>query len=150
MFSKLPPINRTVYFSEKSVNPENDEYQNKQIQRSENHWFVETGPGRHADQGHECVDITADSGSGEHDATRLLDRVAIFRRYRTFRDKYLDENGFESLEPARPAIATRRVDYHEIRPHGNCGRMPPSTFAAWHRQISGDAKQRFNPDAGIS
>ena len=96
------------------------------------------------------MDITADSGSGEHDATRLLDRVAIFRRYRTFRDKYLDENGFESLEPARPAIATRRVDYHEIRPHGNCGRMLPSTFAALHRQISGDAKQRFNPDAGIS
>ena len=34
----------------------------------------------------------------------------------TFRDERLHENWFESLEQARPAIATCRFDYNETRP----------------------------------
>ena len=68
----------------------------------------------------------------------------------TFRDECLDENWFESLEQARQAIATWRTDYNEIRPHSSCGRVPPATFAALHRQLTGDAKQKSKTDAGIS
>jgi len=35
----LLPINRTSHFSKKSINPENDGHENKQIQRRANHWF---------------------------------------------------------------------------------------------------------------
>jgi putative transposase len=68
----------------------------------------------------------------------------------TFRDECLDENWFESLEQARQTIATWRADYNEIRPHSSCGRKPPATFAALHRQLTGDAKQKSKTDAGIS
>jgi putative transposase len=68
----------------------------------------------------------------------------------TFRDECLDENWFESLEQARQSIATWRTDYNEIRPHSSCGRVPPATFAALHRQLTGDAKQDSKNDAGIS
>ena len=68
----------------------------------------------------------------------------------TFRDECLDENWFESLEQARQAIATWRTDYNEIRPHSSCGRVPPATFAALHRLLTGDAKQDSKTDAGIS
>ena len=68
----------------------------------------------------------------------------------TFRDECLDENWFESLEQARQAIAAWRADYNEIRPHSSCGRVPPATFAALHRQLTGDAKQKSKTDAGIS
>jgi putative transposase len=68
----------------------------------------------------------------------------------TFRDECLDENWFESLEQARQAIATWRAVYNEIRPHSSCGRVPPATFAALHRQLTGDAKQTSKPDAEIS
>ena len=68
----------------------------------------------------------------------------------TFRDECLDENWFESLEQAHLAIATWRVDYNEIRPHSSCGRVPPSTFAALHGQLIGDAKQTSKPDTQIS
>ncbi len=39
----LPPVNRTSYFSKKSINPENDGHENKQIQRSADHWFPAAG-----------------------------------------------------------------------------------------------------------
>jgi putative transposase len=68
----------------------------------------------------------------------------------TFRDECLDENWFESLEKARQAIATWRTDYNEIRPHSSCGRMPPATFVALNRQLTGDSKQKSKTDAGIS
>jgi len=68
----------------------------------------------------------------------------------TFRDECLDENWFESLEQARQAIAAWRNVYNEIRPHSSCGRIPPATFAALHRQLTGDAKQTSKPDAEIS
>jgi len=68
----------------------------------------------------------------------------------TFRDECLDENWFESLEQARQSIATWRADYNEIRPHSSCGRVPPATFAALHRQLTGDATQDSKNDAGIS
>ena len=35
----LLPISRTSYFSKKSINPENDGHENKQIQRRANHRF---------------------------------------------------------------------------------------------------------------
>jgi L-serine dehydratase len=47
----LPPINRTSYFSKKSINPENDGHENKQIQRRANHWLSAAGRSGHADQG---------------------------------------------------------------------------------------------------
>jgi putative transposase len=68
----------------------------------------------------------------------------------TFRDECLDENWFESLEQARQTIATWRTDYNEIRPHSSCGRMPPATFAALHRQLTGDARQSSKTDPRIS
>lgn len=68
----------------------------------------------------------------------------------TFRDECLDENWFESLEQARQTIAAWRTDYNEVRPHSSCGRMPPATFAALHRQSTGDPKQVTKPDRGIS
>jgi putative transposase len=68
----------------------------------------------------------------------------------TFRDECLDENWFESLEQARQSIATWRTDYNEIRPHSSCGRVPPATFAALQRQLTGDAKQDRKNDEGIS
>ena len=68
----------------------------------------------------------------------------------TFRDECLDENWFESLEQARQAIATWRSDYNEIRPHSSCGRMPPATFAALHRQLTGDAVPKSKTDTQFS
>ena len=68
----------------------------------------------------------------------------------TFRDECLDENWFESLEQARQTIATWRTDYNEIRPHSSCGRMPPATFAALNRQLTGDSKQTSKTDPRIS
>jgi putative transposase len=65
----------------------------------------------------------------------------------TFRDECLDENWFEFMEQARQ---TWRTDYNEIRPHSSCGRVPPATFAALHRQLTGDAMQTDHQDAGIS
>jgi len=46
-----------------------------------------------------------------------------------FRDECLNEQWFESLNQARVAIAKWRKDYNEVRPHGNCGRVPPATYA---------------------
>lgn len=60
----------------------------------------------------------------------------------TFRDECLDENWFESLEQARQIIATWRTDYNEIRPHSSCGRIPPATFAALNRRLTGDSMRR--------
>ena len=68
----------------------------------------------------------------------------------TLRDECLDENWFESLEQARQAIATWRIDYNETRPHSSCGRIPPATFAALNRQLTGDSKQNGKIDTGIS
>ncbi len=47
----LPPINRTSHISKKSINPENDGHENKQIQRRADHWFPAAGRSWHADQG---------------------------------------------------------------------------------------------------
>ena len=58
-----------------------------------------------------------------------------------FRDECLDENWFESLEQARQTIARWRLDYNETRPHSSCGRVPPETFAALNRQLTGDSMQ---------
>jgi putative transposase len=68
----------------------------------------------------------------------------------TFRDECLDENWFESLEQARQAIAMWRTDYNEIRPHSSCGRRPPATFAALHRQVTSDSMQTSKTDPRIS
>jgi len=68
----------------------------------------------------------------------------------TFRDECLDENWFDSLEQARQIIATWRTDYNETRPHSSCGRMPPATFAALNRQLTGDSKHDSKTDTGIS
>jgi putative transposase len=68
----------------------------------------------------------------------------------TFRDECLDENWFESLEQARQTIATWRSDYNEIRLHSSCGRMPPATFAALNRQLTGDSMQTSKIDPRIS
>ena len=67
----------------------------------------------------------------------------------TFRDECLDENWFESLEQARQAIAIWRTDYNEARPHSSCGRVPPATFAALHRQLTADAMPNSKIDAGV-
>jgi putative transposase len=68
----------------------------------------------------------------------------------TFRDECLDENWFESLEQARQIIATWRCDYNETRPHSSCGRMPPATFAALNRQLTGDSTHEGKTHAGVS
>ena len=68
----------------------------------------------------------------------------------TFRDECLDENWFESLEQARQTIANWRKDYNEIRPHSSCGRMPPATFAALNRQLTGDSMPTSKTDPRIS
>ena len=68
----------------------------------------------------------------------------------TFSDEYLYENWFESLEQARQTIAAWRIDYNETRPHNSCGRMPPATFAALNRQLTGDSMQHSKIDTRIS
>ena len=68
----------------------------------------------------------------------------------TFRDECLEENWFESLEQARQTIARWRLDYNETRPHSNCGRVPPATFAALNRQLTGDSMHPSKIDQGIS
>ena len=68
----------------------------------------------------------------------------------TFRDECLNENWFESLEQVRQTIATWRTDYNEIRPHSSCGRIPPATFAALNRQLTGDSMQHSKTDTTIS
>ena len=68
----------------------------------------------------------------------------------TFRDECLDENWFESLRQARQTIATWRTDYNETRPHSSCGRVPPATFAALNRQLTGDSMQHSKINEGIS
>ena len=49
--SDLLPINCTVHFPNKYINPENDGYENKQIHRGADHWLSAPGRGRYADQG---------------------------------------------------------------------------------------------------
>ena len=68
----------------------------------------------------------------------------------TFRDECLDENWFESLGQAREIIKVWRQDYNEVRPHSSCGRMPPATFAAMNRQLTGDSLQSHNTTGQIS
>ena len=68
----------------------------------------------------------------------------------TFRDECLDENWFESLEKVRQTIANWRTDYNEVRPHSSCGRMPPATFAAMNRQLTGDSLEHGKISEGIS
>jgi len=68
----------------------------------------------------------------------------------TFRDECLDENWFESLAQARGIIAAWRTEYNEIRPHSSCGRMPPATFAALNRQLTGDSGHPSRSDEGVS
>jgi putative transposase len=68
----------------------------------------------------------------------------------TLRDECLDENWFESLEQARQIIAAWRTDYNEIRPHSSCGRIPPATFAALNRQLTGDSMQSSKTGPRIS
>ncbi len=70
--------------------------------------------------------------------------------YGTFRDECLDENWFESLTQVRGIIATGRTEYNEIRPHSSCGRMPPATFAALNRQLTGDSGYPSKSDKEIS
>lgn len=53
-----------------------------------------------------------------------------------FRDECLNEHWFESLSQARAAIAIWRKDYNELRPHSNCGRIPPATYAQKLRQAT--------------
>ena len=67
-----------------------------------------------------------------------------------FRDECLDENCFESLEQARRAIDIWRLDYNETRPHSSCGRIPPATFTALNRQLTGDSVQPSKIDKGNS
>lgn len=50
-----------------------------------------------------------------------------------FRDECLNDHWFTTLPQARATIAEWRTDYNEVRPHGNCGRIPPAEFAAAHR-----------------
>ena len=68
----------------------------------------------------------------------------------TFRDECLNENWFESLDQARDVIKTWRKDYNEIRPHSSCGRVPPATFAALNRQLTGDSMPHSKTDTRIS
>jgi putative transposase len=56
-----------------------------------------------------------------------------------FRDECLNEHWFETLAQARHEIAKWRVDFNEVRPHSNCGRIPPARFASLHRQQADDA-----------
>ena len=93
---------------------------------------------------HECVDITADFAIDGHYVTQLLERTA------TFRDECLDENWFESLEQACQTIARWRLDHNEIRLHSRYGRVPPATFAALSRQLTGDSMQSGKMDISIS
>jgi len=43
--SDLHPIRRTRHFPKKSINPENDGNENKQIQRRADNWFPPAGSG---------------------------------------------------------------------------------------------------------
>ena len=47
----LLPTTRTSHFSKKSINPENDGHESKQIQRRKDHWISAAGGRGHADQG---------------------------------------------------------------------------------------------------
>ena len=107
--------------------------QTKQIQRRADHWIFE----------HSVQHILIEPGSPTQNTY-----IKSFNG--TFRDECLDENWFESLEQARQAIATWRVDYNETRPHSSCGRIPPATFAALNRQLTGDSMQPSKINEGIS
>ena len=122
--------------------------QTKKIQRRADHWISEAGESRHACQGnwaqkHGIQHILIEPGSPTQNAY-----IESFNG--TFRDERLHENWFESLEQARPAIATCRFDYNEPRPHNSCGRIPPATFAALNRQLTDDSMQHSKIEKGIS
>ncbi len=68
----------------------------------------------------------------------------------TFRDECLDANWFESLSQAHEIIKIWRKDYNQVRPHSCCGRIPPATFAAKNRQLTGDSLQTSNHTVQIS
>ena len=67
-----------------------------------------------------------------------------------FCNECLDENWFESLEQARQTTAMWRIDYSEARPHSSCGRIPPASFAALNRQLTGDSVQTSKTGTRIS
>ncbi len=45
-----------------------------------------------------------------------------------------NEHWFENLTQAQQVITDWRQDYNDSRPHSSCCRMPPTAFAALHRQ----------------
>jgi len=53
----------------------------------------------------------------------------------------LNEQWFETLAQARQEITRWRREYNEVRPHSSLGRISPASFAALHRQRTGDARQ---------
>jgi len=53
-----------------------------------------------------------------------------------FRDECLNEHWFETLAQPRHEIAKWRVDFNEVRPPSNCGRVPPARFGSPHRHAA--------------
>ena len=53
-----------------------------------------------------------------------------------FGDECLNEHWFETLAQVRHEIAKWRVDFNEVRPLSNCGRVPPARFGSLHRHAA--------------
>lgn len=51
-----------------------------------------------------------------------------------FRDEYLNDNVFVSLNSARQIIENWRLDYNSERPHKSLNKMTPEEFVAKHNQ----------------
>jgi putative transposase len=62
-----------------------------------------------------------------------------------FKDEYLNEHWVTSLAPSRQVISKWRLDYNQVRPHSNCGRMPPAQYAANRRTQTHQTEVPFNP-----
>ena len=61
-----------------------------------------------------------------------------------FRDEHLNESWFETLQQARNAASTWKLDYNQVRPHSSVGRIPPAEFAHLHRQRAANECESIN------
>ena len=61
-----------------------------------------------------------------------------------FRDEHLNESWFETLQQARNAASTWKLDYNQVRPHSSVGRIPPAEFAHLHRQRAANEGESIN------
>ncbi len=59
-----------------------------------------------------------------------------------FREKFLNEHWFLTLDDARETIESWRIDYNQVRPLSSLGYLTPEEFATGYANV--ESKERFH------